>query len=117
MKISELKPGQGSVEVEASVEKVGEVREFNKFGKQLRVATAIIKDDSGSMELSLWNEDIDKVKAGDKIKITNGFVKEFQGNPQLTTGREGKLEVVGAGEAPAEPEAEEKPAEEEKKEE
>ena len=112
MKISELKPGQGSVEVEASVEKVGEVREFNKFGKQLRVATAVIKDDSGSMELSLWNEDIEKVKAGDQIKITNGFVKEFQGNPQLTTGREVKLEVIGAGEAPAE----EKPAEEEKEE-
>ena len=105
MKISELEPNQSDVEVEAEVTDVGEVREFNKFGKPLRVASATIKDDSGSVTLSLWNEDIEKVKVGDKIKITGGFVKEYQGEPQLTTGRMGKLEVIGK-EVSEEPEKE-----------
>ena len=43
----------------------------------------------------MWNEDIDKVKSGDKVKLTNGYVSEWQGELQLTTGKFGKLEVVG----------------------
>lgn len=94
MKISELKPRQGKVEIEVEVTEVGAVREFEKFGKPGRVATAVVKDDSGEMKMTLWNEEIDKVKAGDRIKISNGYVNEFQGEKQLTAGRFGKLEVL-----------------------
>ena len=99
MKISELKNGQSSVSIEAEVTNVGEVRSFNKFGRDIRVATAIIKDPSGSVQLSLWNQDIDKVKKGDRIKISNGFVKEYQGELQLTAVKFGKIEVTGKSEA------------------
>ena len=93
MKISELKAGQGSVNIEATVTEMGETREFNKYGRILKVANAMIRDDSGSIKLSLWNADIDRVKVGNTIKITNGYVSEFQGEKQLTTGKFGKLEV------------------------
>jgi replication factor A1 len=93
MKISELRAGQGSVNIEATVIEMGETREFNKYGRVLKVANAMIKDDSGSIKLSLWNDDIDRVKVGNTIKITNGYVSEFQGEKQLTTGKFGKLEV------------------------
>ena len=33
-----------------------------------------------------------------KVKITNGYVSEFQGELQLTTGKFGKLEVLETGE-------------------
>ena len=56
MKISELQPRQGKVEIEAEVIDKGEVRTFEKFGKEGRVCNAKIKDDSGEMTLSLWNE-------------------------------------------------------------
>ena len=94
MAIKDLKIREGNVDITLDVVDVGEVREFEKFGRSGRVATAIAKDDTGDIKLSLWNEDIDKVKAGDKIKITNGYVSEWQGELQLTTGRAGKLEVV-----------------------
>ena len=99
MQIKDLKPKQGSVDVTVDVVDIGETREFNKFGKPGRVATAIAKDETGDIKLTLWNEDIDKVKAGDKIHLTNGYVNEWQGEMQLTTGRMGKLEVVGKAEA------------------
>ncbi len=99
MQIKDLKPKMGSVDVVVDVVDVGDVREFNKFGKPGRVSTAIAKDETGDIKLTLWNEDIDKVKAGDKVHLTNGYVNEWQGEMQLTTGRMGKMEVVGKAEA------------------
>ena len=34
MKISELRPGQGNVNIEGTIKEMGEPRSFNKFGKQ-----------------------------------------------------------------------------------
>ena len=98
MQVKELKPRQGNVNIELEVIEVGEVREFQKFGNVGRVATAIAKDDTGQIKVSLWNEDVDRVKEGDRIRITNGWVSEFQGENQLSAGRLGKLEIVGKGE-------------------
>lgn len=94
MNISELKPGTGSVNIEAEVASKEAEREINKYGRTLRVANLTIKDDSGTITLVLWNEEIDKVKEGDKIKIENGYVNEWQGTPQLTLGKFGKLTVL-----------------------
>ena len=94
MEIIDLKPRQGRVELVAKVIDKGEIREFNKFGKQGRVCNAKIKDDSGEIALTLWNDDIDKINIGDRIKIENGYVNEWQGEMQLTTGKFGKLEVL-----------------------
>ncbi len=107
MKIKELTPRMRNIELVAEVADIGEVREFNKFGKTGRVATAKLKDDSGEIELSLWNEQIDQFGKGDTIKITNGYVKEYQGEMQLTTGMRGALELVKKGEV----KSGEKPAE------
>lgn len=97
MNISDLKAGQGKVDVEVTVKSMDAPRSFNKFGKELKVANAMVSDSSGEIKLSLWNDDVDKVKVGDKVKITNGYVSEFNGEKQLTSGKFGKLEVVGAG--------------------
>lgn len=94
MQINELKAGQKSVDIEVEVSSIGEVREFQKYGRQGRVATAVVKDDSGEINLTLWNEDIDNVKEGARIKVENGYVNEFQGEAQLTAGKFGKLIVL-----------------------
>ena len=97
MKISELKPRQNNVEIEGIIKEMGEPRTFNKFGKELSVTNAILGDDSGTIKLTLWNEDIDRFKEGDNIKIVNGFVNEFQGEAQLTSGKFGRIDKVGEG--------------------
>ena len=115
MKIKELTPRMGNVELVVEVADVGEVRQFNKFGKEGKVATARLKDDSGEIEMALWNEQIDQIGKGDTIKITNGYVKEYQGEMQLTTGMKGTIEVAKKGEtqvADATGEQPSKPAEE-----
>ena len=99
MQVKDLKPKQGNVDIVVDVVDVGEAREFQKFGKPGRVANAIAKDETGDIKLTLWNEDIEKIKAGDKVHLTNGYVNEWQGEMQLTTGRLGKLEIVGKSDA------------------
>lgn len=107
MNVKELKPKQGNVDIIVDVVDVGPIREFQKFGKPGKVATAIAKDETGDVKLTLWNDDIAKVTAGDKIHLTNGYVNEWQGEIQLTTGKLGKLEVVGKSDSkPAEKEDE-----------
>ena len=95
MQIKDLKPKQGNVDITIDVVDVGEAREFQKFGKPGKVANAIAKDETGDIKLTLWNDEIEKVKAGDKVHLVNGYVNEWQGEMQLTAGRMGKLEVVG----------------------
>ena len=114
MKISELNIGQGSVEVEGTIKEIGEAKTFNKFGKDLSVANAILEDESGSIKITLWNDDVTRFKDGDKLKVVNGYVNEFQGEKQLTSGKFGSLEKVEAGnaeEAPAETEESSEPTE------
>ena len=94
MQISELRIAQGNVDVEGVISDIGDTRTFDKFGRELKVANAILKDDSGSIKLTLWNDDISRFKNGDKIKINNGYVNEFQGEKQLTSGKFGNMELV-----------------------
>ncbi|MBL7055648.1 hypothetical protein ISS07_01920 [Candidatus Woesearchaeota archaeon] len=95
MEIKDLQARQGKVDITLDIVDVGDVREFEKFGKTGRVANAIGKDASGDIKITLWNDDIGKVKAGDKVKIENGYVSEWQGELQLGTGKFGKMEVIG----------------------
>ena len=97
MQVKDLQPRQGKVDIVLDIVDVGEPREFEKFGRAGRVTTAVAKDETGDIKLTLWNDDIEKVKAGDKIKITNGYVSEWQGEKQLSTGKFGTLEVIGKG--------------------
>jgi len=92
-KISDLQPRQGKVDIKIQIVSVGQAYEFNKQGFSGKVATAVAKDDSGQIDLTLWNNEIETVKEGDTVHIINGYVNEFQGKIQLTAGRFGKLEV------------------------
>ena len=115
MNISELKAGATGVELEADVAEKDEPREVvTKYGKRLNVANAVLKDDTGTIAISLWGNDIASVNVGDHVKITNGYVGEFRGTPQLSTGKYGKIEVVGKGSgAPKAEASDEEPADDE----
>ncbi|MBN2566975.1 hypothetical protein JXB02_02725 [Candidatus Woesearchaeota archaeon] len=98
MAIKDLEARQGNVDIIVEVTDVGQVREFSKFGKSGRVANATAKDETGEIKLTLWNDDIDRVKPGCKVHITNGYVSEWQGEKQLGTGKFGQIEVLEAQE-------------------
>ncbi len=96
MKISELQTGMKRVEVEAQVVDKGTPRQVQSrmSGESFNVCDVTVQDDSGSIKLTLWNEQIDQVKVGDNIKIENGYVTSFKGEIQLNVGKYGKLSII-----------------------
>ncbi|MCL4373640.1 MAG: OB-fold nucleic acid binding domain-containing protein [Candidatus Marsarchaeota archaeon] len=98
MKISELKVGTSNVTIQGKVVNKDEPREVvTKYGKRLSVANITVQDDTGTIAMSLWGNDIDSVNVGDMIEVSNGYVNEFRGTPQLSTGKFGKVKVVEKG--------------------
>lgn len=95
MKIKDLRNGMKRVEIEAKVSEKSETREvMARFSDTThRVATAIIGDETGTIKLTLWNEQIGQVNVNDKVKVENGYVTSFRGEIQLNIGRYGKLSV------------------------
>lgn len=96
MRISDIRSGMSKVTIDAAeVVSISEAREVRlKDGSKAKVADCIIKDDSGRIRLTLWNDQIDMVREGSKISITNGYTKEFKGENTLNIGRYGKLDVI-----------------------
>jgi replication factor A1 len=92
--IKEAKANQNLTLDAVTVTEKETVREFSRYGKLGRVCTCKIKDESGEMQLTLWNDEVDVVAQGDKIKLTDGWCKEWNGSLQASTGKNGKLEKV-----------------------
>lgn len=104
MKISELKAGANNVTVTAKVIQKDEPREVvTKYGKRLSVANITLEDDSGTIAMSLWGDTINEVDQGDTVEVSNGYVNEFRGTPQLSTGKFGKIKVVEKGDGSSTP--------------
>ena len=86
---------RSGVNIEAELARKGEPRTVNtKAGNQINVCDSYLKDDAGEIKLTLWGDDIEKVKQGDRVKITNGYISEFRGEIALTKGKFGKMDVT-----------------------
>ncbi|MBI2669344.1 DNA-binding protein [Candidatus Woesearchaeota archaeon] len=94
MNIKDLKSNQGNIDITAEIVSKEEPRAFEKFGKKGKVCNALLKDQTGQIKLTLWNDDGDLIKVGDTIRLQNGWCSEYKGEKQLSTGKFGKIEIV-----------------------
>jgi replication factor A1 len=93
MKINEIKRGMSNISLEAKVIDISETRDVQtRFGKR-SVADALLEDETGQISLSLWQDQINKVRVGDIVNITGAFVTEFREKLQLNIPRSGKILV------------------------
>ncbi len=99
MEIKDIKANQGKIDIVADVVSKDQPRTFEKFGKAGRVCNVKLRDKSGDVVLTLWNDDVDSVKVGDKIQIQNGWCSEYKGERQLSAGKFGKVVIVAAAAA------------------
>jgi replication factor A1 len=94
-KIEDLKVGMKRIDLKAKVLELPEPKiVYTRYGTTALVSNALIKDETGSMRMSLWNQQIKKVQKGDIINIKNGNVTWFSGARQLNLGRSGSLSVI-----------------------
>jgi replication factor A1 len=83
------------IDIELKVVEIEEPRTYvRRDGREGKVVTAVAEDDTGKIKVSLWDTDIDRVKVGDRIKITNGYARLFRNEVHVSAGIYGKLEVL-----------------------
>ena len=93
MKINEITRGASNIVLKARVVDKGEKREVNtKYGRK-SVADFTLEDETGQINLSLWEEKIDQVRVGDTLSIEGGYITEFRDKMQLNLPRSGKIEI------------------------
>src|SRR5229473_2689818 len=94
MKVKELRPESKVDVIELTIRQKGDARDFSsRSGSTGKVADAKAVDDEGTeVSVSLWNDEIERVQANDRIRITNGWVREWRGNMQVSAGRYGNPE-------------------------
>ena len=92
--IADLRPSRVAT-VEATVARVENVREVEaRQGGTQRVRNATLTDDTGEISLVLWGNEVELVAEGEKVRIVDGWVKEYKGRPQISLGRTGRLEKL-----------------------
>ena len=94
--VSDIKPGMKRIDVTVEVAEIFPVREVTsrKDGSKHSVEEVLVGDETGSIILSLWDNDVGKLKEGDVIKIENGYTTVVRGSLRLNVGRYGKIELV-----------------------
>jgi replication factor A1 len=100
-KIGDLKVGMKKVSLKAEVLEIPKSKiVYTRYGTTACISNALIRDETGSMKMSLWNQQIDTVHKGDVIDVKNGTVAWFSGERQLRLGRSGSLSFIKCALAP-----------------
>jgi replication factor A1 len=94
-KIGDLKAGMKKVSLKVEVLEIPKSRlVYTRYGTTAYVSNTLIRDETGSMKMSLWNHQISMVRKGDVVDVKNGEVAWFSGERQLRLGRSGSLSVI-----------------------
>lgn len=90
--IRDLKIGMKQVNLNAKVIEISKpTLVFTRFGNYASVANALIADETGTIKLCLWNEQINSVSVGDTVQVENARLSMFKGERQLRIGKNGRL--------------------------
>ncbi len=71
---------------------MGERRSIDsKFGGSRNLCEAVVGDETGTVILSLWEDQIDQVSEGDVLQVNNGYVSLVRGHMRLNVGKYGSF--------------------------
>ncbi|MFH0954759.1 MAG: OB-fold nucleic acid binding domain-containing protein [Candidatus Micrarchaeota archaeon] len=90
-KVKELQVNQTFSKVVVELVSKGEPRPFASSRGEGKLCKAAVKDDSGEISLTLWNDQVNQYNEGDTITIENGWCSEYKGEKQISTGKAGTI--------------------------
>ncbi len=92
MKIEDLEVNSNFDELKVRILSIQGPRPVDIRGRKTAVWDVLVRDEESSVVLTLWGWDAGKeYSVGDVISIRNGWCKSYQGNKQISLGREGKI--------------------------
>lgn len=103
MGLSTLRPGMEKLDLTVRIAGLKATRKVEtSYGVTHILLEGEVEDESGRMDLTVWNEKIDDMKmidVGDEVRLTNCFVTSFRGVLSLNVGRDSEIkkatDVVG----------------------
>lgn len=87
-KVKDLRSGIGTIDVSARILEINE-REVNVENETKKVFSGVLADETGKAQFTSWHDF--KIKKGDVLRITGGYVKSWKGIPQLTFDERAKV--------------------------
>lgn len=98
MNLGDLRPGMENLDLEVTIVCLEEQREVETHrGNKHVLIGGIVKDDTASRELTVWNDSIallEGIKPGDKIRFLNCFISSYKGILSVNVGRESGIEIL-----------------------
>ncbi len=96
MKVEELGPRSRKVDLVFRVVSLGEERTVTsrRDGSEHRLVEATVGDETGTVIMTLWDDDIETVEEGNTYKLENGYTNVFKGSLRLNSGRYGEIKEV-----------------------
>lgn len=93
-RVDELVPNNSVNRLELVVLRRYPRRLVNSANYTGSLAAACGRDETGLVGIVLWGEQVNLVKAGDIIRIENGWCRMRDGEIIVSTGRNGTLEII-----------------------
>ncbi len=94
MTVEELGPEDDDVEITGKITELPRPRAVSTKYGQKKITTCTFEDDTGDIDLTLWEEEIKAVEEGAEVHITGAYVREWGDGIQLNISRDGNIETV-----------------------
>ncbi|MFB6208463.1 MAG: hypothetical protein ABEJ69_03870 [Candidatus Nanohaloarchaea archaeon] len=92
MTVEELEADSDNVEIDGRIKELPTPRAVSTQYGQKKITTAVFEDDTGEIDLTLWEEEIEEVEEGAEVHIDGAYVREWADDIQLNIGRDGSIE-------------------------
>ena len=101
LKVKEIYSGMRNVTTLGKVVRKFEVREFAKEDRSGKVCSLILGDETGTIRVVFWNEQVDLLKSvseGDILLVKDAYVRENNNGKEIHLGNQGSVDVNPEGE-------------------
>ena len=93
--IGSLRFGMKGVDVTVKIIEVPPIKPvITRWGSECYVSNVKIADETGSITLSLWNQQVNKVRVGDEVELKNCYVSRYAGQLQLRLKQKSTMSVI-----------------------
>ncbi len=100
VKIAKIKPFMKGLNLKVKVTKVLGTKEVfsRKTGSVHKVMEVLVEDETGQMNLSIWDNKITNLEEGEVYEVTNAYASRFKGKTVINIGKYGNIKKVDEGE-------------------
>lgn len=105
LEIKNVTPGIKNLNLTARIFRVFPAREFEREGKKSSVANVILGDETGTVRLSLWDDQtmmLEKLKNGSAVEIFGAYTKDDgRGGTEIRVSKRGGIKVLEQSDLPS----------------